>query len=143
MRYMTTPLSVRFDPRLLDRLRRRAQSTPGATPSGLAQRFVEEGLRMAEHPGVVFKDGPSGRRAALAFGPDVWEIVKVLREIDERGDAAVAATAELLALPDARVRLVMHYYAAYPAEIDAEIDEADRASAAAEDAWRTEQRLLA
>jgi hypothetical protein len=33
---------------------------------------------------VLFKDGPSGRRAALAFGPDVWEIVKVLREIDER-----------------------------------------------------------
>ena len=26
---------------------------------------------MAEHPGIVFKDGPSGRRAALAFGPDV------------------------------------------------------------------------
>lgn len=98
---------------------------------------------MADHPGVVFKDGPSGRRAALAFGPDVWEIVKVLREIDERGAAAIAATAEVLTLPESRVRAAMHYYADYPDEIDAEIGEADRVSAAAEDAWRTEQRLLA
>ncbi len=97
---------------------------------------------MAEHPGIVFKDGPSGRRAALAFGPDVWEIVKVLRELDERGSAAVTTAAELLVVTEAKVRLATHYYAAHPDEIDAEIDEADRVSAAAEAAWRAEQRLL-
>ena len=143
MHYMTTPLSIRFDPRLLERLRRQAQASPGATPSGLAQRFVEEGLRMAEHPGIVFKDGPSGRRAALALGPDVWEVVRVLREVDERGEPAVSAAAELLALSEPRVRAAMHYYAAYPEEIDAEIADAERVSAAAEKAWRAEQRLLA
>lgn len=37
----------------------------------------------------------------------------------------------------------MHYYAAYPDEIDAEIDEADRLSGEAERAWRLERRLLA
>ena len=140
---MSTPLSIRFDARLLERLRRRTQSTPGATPSGLAQRLVDEGLRMADHPGIVFKDGPSGRRAALAFGPDVWEVVKVLRELDERGEPAVAATAELLALPQAKVRVAMHYYAGYPEEIDAEIAEADRISTEAERAWHIERRLLA
>jgi hypothetical protein len=140
---MSAPLSIRFDEKLLDRLRRRAQATPGATPSGLAQRFVEEGLRMAEHPGIVFKDGPSGRRAALAFGPDIWEVIKVLREIDERGESAIAAAAEVLALPEPRIRAAMHYYAGYPTEIDSEIDEADRISAAAEQAWLREQRLLA
>lgn len=140
---MSTPLSIRFDAQLLERLRRRARSTPGATTSGLAQRFVDEGLRMCDHPGVVFKDGPSGRRAALAFGPDVWEIVKVLREIDERGDPAVTAAAELLALPVAKVRVAMHYYAAFPEQIDAEIAEADRMSEASEREWRTERQLLA
>src|SRR2546429_9613749 len=100
MRYMKAPLSIRFDERLLARLRRRVQATPGATPSGLAQRLVDEGLRMAEHPGIVFKDGPSGRRAALAFGPDVWEVVKFLREIDERGPGAVAAAAGKLGLTE-------------------------------------------
>ncbi|MGH7912578.1 MAG: hypothetical protein ACREOV_12720, partial [Candidatus Dormibacteraceae bacterium] len=106
-------------------------------------RFVEEGLRSAEHPGVVFKDGPSGRRAALPLGPDVWEIVKVLREIDERGRDAVTAATEVLALPETRVRAAIHYYTDYPDEVDAEIAEADRVSASAEKAWRTEQRLLA
>jgi hypothetical protein len=49
----------------------------------------------------------------------------------------------LLALPEAKVRVAMHYYAAHPAEIDAEIDEADRISMAAEHAWQVERRLLA
>lgn len=105
--------------------------------------MIDEGLRMAEHPGIVFKDGPSGRRAALAFGPDVWEVVKALREMDERGPAAIAATAEVLALAEAKVRAAMHYFADYPEEIDEEIARADHESAAAEAAWRAEQRLLA
>jgi hypothetical protein len=140
---MSAPLSIRFDEQLLTRLRRRVQTSPGSTVSGLAQRLVDEGLRMAEHPGVVFKDGPSGRRAALAFGPDVWEVVKVLREVDERGAAAVPAAAQLLGLPDSRVRVAMHYYSAYSTEIDAEVAQADAESAAAEAAWLAEQRLLA
>src|SRR2546423_1716927 len=74
---MTTPLSIRFDPGLLARLRRHAQAETGANTSALAQRLIDEGLRMAEDPGIVFKAGPSGRRAALAYGPDVREIVTV------------------------------------------------------------------
>ena len=97
---------------------------------------------MIEHPGVVFKDGPSGRRAAIAFGPDVWEVVKLLREIDERGPAAVDAAADVLALPEAKVRVAMHYYASYTEEIDAEVTQADEESEAAEAAWRAERRLL-
>lgn len=140
---MPAPLSIRFDPGILDRLRRRAGRSPGATPSGLAQRLVDEGLRQGEFPGVVFRDGATGRRAALALGPDVWEVVRTLREVDERGEAAVDAAAELLALPPARVRLALRYYSTYEQEVDAEIAEADAASEAAERAWRTEQRLLA
>lgn len=50
--------------------------------------------RIADHPGIIFKDGPSGRRAALACGPDVWEVIKFVHEIDERGSAAQDAAAE-------------------------------------------------
>jgi hypothetical protein len=139
---MSTPLSIRFDRRVLDRLRRRAQTMPGATPSGLAQLLVDEGLRMAEHPGVVFKDGPAGRRAALALGPDVWEVITVAREVDERGARAVPAVAETLNLPLARVEAALRYYAAYPSEIDAEIADRDAEACAAEEEWHTRQRLL-
>src|SRR3954469_584466 len=46
----------------------------------LAQRYVEEGLRMDEHPLVRFVDGPAGRRARLVgTGMDVWGGVLVGR----------------------------------------------------------------
>ena len=140
---MTTPLSIRFTPSLLARLRQRARAVPGASAAGLAQRLIDEGLRMADHPGVIFKDGPSGRRAALAYGPDVWEVIKFLREIDERGPAAIDAAAEVFAVDTSRISTAISYYGDYSDEIDAEITEAEEASARAEAAWRVQQRLIA
>ena len=98
---------------------------------------------MADHPGVIFKDGPSGRRAALAFGPDIWEVVKFLREVDERGPAALDAAAEVFALDASRIAAAVSYYGDYGDEIDAEIADADEASARAGQAWRAERDLIA
>lgn len=140
---MSAPLSIRFNDEVLARLRARARALPGATPSGLAQQMVDEGLRMSEYPGVVFRDGPAGRRAALAAGPDIREIITVIREVDERGPAAVAAAAEILSLPKGSVHLAMGYYSAHAAGIDAEIAAHEAESAAAEAAWDEQQRLLA
>jgi hypothetical protein len=139
---MSAPLSIRFDDSLLDRLRRRARSMTGASTSALAQRLIDEGLRMADHPGITFKDGPSGRRAALAYGPDVWEVIKFLREIDERGPAALDAAAESFAADPGRIATAVSYYGEYPDEIEAEIIAADEASAHAEQAWRVRQQLI-
>jgi sarcosine oxidase gamma subunit len=140
---MTTPLSIRFSPSLLTRLRQRANAITGASAAGLAQRLIDEGLRMADHPGVIFKDGPSGRRAALAYGPDVWEVIKFLREVDERGPAAIAAAAEVFGVDASRISTAISYYGDYDGEIDAEIADADEASARAEAAWRVQQQLIA
>jgi hypothetical protein len=140
---MTTPLSIRFSPSLLTRLRQRANAMTGASAAGLAQRLIDEGLRMADHPGVIFKDGPSGRRAALAYGPDVWEIIKFLREVDERGPAAIDAAAEVFAVDASRISTAISYYGDYAGEIDAEVADADEASAHAEAAWRVQQQLIA
>jgi hypothetical protein len=139
---MTTPLSIRFDEAVLARLRHRASAATGGNTSALAQRLVDEGLRMADHPGVIFKDGPTGRRAALAYGPDVWEIVKFLREVDERGAAALDAAAEVFAVDASRVSAAVSYYGDYREEIDGEIAEADEASERAEAAWRIQQQLI-
>jgi hypothetical protein len=141
--YMTSPLSIRFDPEVLAGLRRHAAAIPGATPSGLAQRLVDEGLRMTEHPGIVFRDGPAGRRAALVVGPDVWELVRFLREIDERGPDAVRAAAETFALPESAIESGIGYWTAHPDEITAWIDDAETASVAAEQEWERRQNLLA
>jgi hypothetical protein len=97
---------------------------------------------MADHLGIIFKDGPSGRRAALAYGPDVWEVIKFLREIDERGSAALDAAAESFSIDPGRIATVVSYYGDYVDEIDAEIIAADEASARAEQAWRVRQELI-
>ncbi|MDG4792876.1 hypothetical protein [Micromonospora sp. WMMD1082] len=140
---MSKPTSIRFDEVLLARLRRRAQATTGANTSALAQRLVDEGLRMADHPGILFKDGPTGRRAALAYGPDVWEIVKFLREIDERGPEALNAAADVFAVDVNRITAAVNYYGDYREEVDSEIEAAEDASLRAERAWRVQQRLIA
>src|SRR3984893_6705003 len=140
---LTAPVSIRFDAALLARLRRRAGATAGSTTAGLAQRLIDEGLRMADHPGVIFKDGPSGRRAALAYGPDVWEVIKFLREVDERGPGAIDAAAEVFAVDTSRIAAAISYYGDFADEIGAEIAEADEASARAEAAWLVQQQLIA
>jgi hypothetical protein len=137
-----TPLSIRFDPGLLARLRRGAASRD-TTPSGLAQLLVDEGLRSQEFPGIVFRDGPSGRRAGVIAGPDVWEIVAALRDSEQRGDAAIEAVAAELSLPSTRVQSALAYYGAHTDEIDTETAENERAADEALRSWESQQQLLA
>lgn len=132
----STPLSIRFDPELLDRLRRRA-ATRDSTPSGLAQRLVDEGLRSLDHPGIVFRDGPSGRRAGLIDGPDIWEVAAATRDDDAK--RALAS----FGLSQSRLTAALSYYVAYRNEIDAEIAENERAADEAFRSWQAQQQLLA
>lgn len=115
----------------------------GTNKSRLAERYVDEGTRMDEHPGIVFRGGPTGRRAALAGGPDVWELVATLKSGKSRGEDAIAATSELLGLTDSQVRTAVRYYGAFVDEIDRRIalnaEDADEAEAA----WQREQAALA
>jgi|ERR1700690_2354692 len=94
---------------------------------------------MTDHPGVIFKDGPAGRRAALAQGPDIWEVIKFLCEVDEQGAAALAATEETLAVDADQIEAAVSYYAGHRDEIDSEITAADEASARAERTWRIQR----
>lgn len=137
--FMTT-LSVRFrDDETYARLRERAGAS---SISGFAERLIAEGLRMDTHPGVVFRDGPAGRRAALTAGPDVWEIVAVVR--DQRGGAQhrVAAAAELLGLSSAQVQAAVRYYADFTEEIDGLVTANQEAADGELARWENEQRLL-
>jgi hypothetical protein len=138
---MSTPISVRFPDEVARRLRRSGAGTGEAT-SGLVVRLVDEGIRMAEHPGVVFRDGPTGRRAGLAAGPDVWEIVVVLRDYSESGATeAVRRAAKWLGITEAQVRTAESYYASFPDEIDDRIEMNEAAAGAMQRAGEVRQRL--
>lgn len=123
------------------RLRERATASDEAV-SGLAGRLVDEGLRMAAHGGIVFRPGPSGRRAALSRGPDVWEVIGLIRSLDARGEAALEEAATWLGLSEALVRVALGYYGEFPDEINAKIAANDAAAERAEREWRTQQSLL-
>ena len=138
----TQTFSARWGADVLDRLKRRSELA-GTNRSRLAERYVDEGTRMDEHPGIVFRGGPTGRRAALAGGPDVWELIATLKSGKARGEEAIATTAELLNLTDSQVRTAARYYGAFTEEIDRRIalnsEDADEAEAA----WQREQAALA
>jgi predicted transcriptional regulator len=131
--------------RMPDETREQLQATAdahGETRSALMQRYIEEGLRMDHHPGIVFRPGPAGRRPALAGGPDVWEVVRVVRNVEARGDRAIAEAASWLGLPAAQVRVAVEYYADYPAEIDAWLARVDAQAVEAEESYRRRQDVL-
>ncbi len=134
--------SARWDAGVVERLDRRSAAV-GANKSRLAERYVDEGTRMDEHPGIVFRNGPAGRRAALTSGPDVWELMAALKQGKAKGERAVRETAKLLGLTELQVRTAVRYYSDYPEEIDERIRRNVEEADAAEAAWRREQAALA
>jgi hypothetical protein len=136
------PFSIRMSSRTLARLDLGARRR-GEAKSRTAERLIDEGLRMEDHPGIVFKDGPAGRRAALASGPDVWQVVKTLKEMGPPREYAIAGAISWGNLSRAQVDVAMRYYADFPDEVDERIahnhEEAERQYAA----WKRAQAALA
>lgn len=138
---------MRFSDSVLRRLERYVRSHPGTSASSVANVFVDEALRTEEHPGILFRPGPTGRRAGLAGGPDVWEVIATLQALRQEqpelaGDALVAATAAATGVTPRQVRIAVGYYGAYPDEVNERIAANREAAAEAEAAWRAEQELL-
>jgi uncharacterized protein (DUF433 family) len=135
---MSAPLSLRLAESAIERLHARARraNTPART---LAQRYVEEGLRMDEHPLVRFVDGSAGRRARVAgTGVDVWEVIAAVR--DNGGD--VGRAAEYLDLPIGLIQGAVTYYGAHPDEIDEWIELNEQEAAEAHSAWLAGQAAI-
>jgi hypothetical protein len=135
-------LSTRIDEDVARRLEELSERIE-TNKSRLAERYIDEGMRMDEHPGIVFRDGPTGRRAGLAGGPDVWEVVAVVHECGKSGEAAVKHASQWLDLAPERVRAAVRYYSAYTQEIDRRIQRNRELAQTAETAWRREQAALA
>jgi len=143
-----TPTPVRFDIAVADRLAVFVSINHGLSLSSAANMLVDEGLRMMEHPGIVFRPGPTGRRAGLAVGPDVWEIIRAVKsarsaEPDLTEQDLLTMVSENSGVSLRLIRVATGYWAAYPDEVNAEIEAADTAEENAERAWRRERELLA
>ncbi|MGQ0465281.1 MAG: ribbon-helix-helix protein, CopG family [Sporichthyaceae bacterium] len=134
--------SIRLSDEVRARLADRA-AREGSTVSELIERYAVEGLAADAHPGIVFRPGPSGRRAALAGGPDVWEIVSALRHTKGSETKRVAALASEFGIHERHVVMALDYAAAHRDEIEARVEANDRALAEIERLAAERSRLLA
>ena len=134
--------SYRLDAGLKHMLADRA-ATEGVTETALVTRLLEEGLKTAAYPGIVYRGGPSGRRAGLAAGPDVWEVVVAVRHAPGRGHAKMVDAAEQMDLPEHLVELAVEFAAAHGEEIERRIELNEAAGERAKQLAEQRNRLLA
>lgn len=138
---MRKTTSLRLPEDLRDRLAVAAEQH-STTLTALVERYAREGLATDAHPGIVFKSGPSGRRAVLAGGPDVWEIVAALRTTTGREHDRVTEVADQLGIHPRQVTIALGYAADHPDEIEDRIAANQAALGQAEQAHQARQRLL-
>ncbi|MFO7960664.1 MAG: CopG family transcriptional regulator [Nitriliruptoraceae bacterium] len=138
---MRKTTSLRLPEDLRDRLTVAAEQQ-GTTLTALVERYAREGLATDAHSGIMFKSGPSGRRAALAGGPDVWEIVDALRTTTGPERDRVATVADQLGIHPRQVTIALGYAADHPDEIEDRIAANLRALSQAEQMHQARHRLL-
>lgn len=121
--------SARFSAEVLEKLEAHSGRI-GQSKARVAERLIDEGLQIEEFAGIVFRPGPTGRRAGIAGGPDVWEIVRDLKGAAREGaQDPIEVVSSVTGLERGKVELAASYYAAYPDEVDARIRLNDEAAA--------------
>jgi len=91
--------------------------------SRVIKEMLESALRMQRFPGIVFVEGPAGRRAHLAgTGLDVWEVVRLLKEYQ----TAAKLRENCPRLSSIAIRIAQAYAESYPEEINAFVEMNDQ-----------------
>lgn len=124
--------------RLADRAERE-----GVSATVLLERLIVEGFDTLDHPGVVYRGPTDDRRAALAAGPDIWEIIARLRGLSGSEEDRIAMLADETELPTGQIRVALEFAARHREEIEARIARNERAIAESQKAAGDRQALLA
>jgi uncharacterized protein (DUF433 family) len=132
------PVSFRFERGTVRHLKRRAKEV-GAPQAALAERYVEEGLRMDEHPLIYFRKGAAGRRPAL-LGTRL-DVATVVETIRQHGNS-LEDTAEYLDVPVGHIQECLRYYIEHEREVDEWIKQERSAAERERDLWRRQQDAL-
>ena len=138
---MSRPTSFRLPSDLLVRLEEEAANT-GSTVTALVSGLLDEGLKTRRFPGIVYRDGPAGRRAGLVGGPDVWELVRTVKSSGGEGEHRLREVADELGIPFSRLALAIDFYVAFPEEVDERIAADERAAAQLRDLIERRDRLM-
>lgn len=118
---MSGSTSFRLSQATRDRLAGEA-GRQGVTATALLDRLINEGIDSIDHPGIVHGGPPHDRRAVLAGGPDVWEIVTRLQQLEGSEEARIRLLAEETGLHPRNIRAALGYAAANPEVVTARIE---------------------
>lgn len=111
-------------PEALEREIEREAELRGQSFSAVAAEMLGEASRMRRVPGIMFADGPTGRRAVIAgTGLDVWEVIATWKAAGESPESLQESYDWLSEL---QIRAALGYYRLYPDEIDARIARDER-----------------
>jgi hypothetical protein len=118
---MAASTSFRISDTARARLASRAASE-GVTATALLDRLIVEGVDQFDYPGIIFRGPAHDRRAALAAGPDVWEVIARLQELAGSEEQRIGLLAEESDLHPRLIRIALDYAAGHPDEVRERID---------------------
>jgi hypothetical protein len=94
----------------------------GMTATALLDQLIIEGIGQLDYPGIVFRGPAHDRRAALAAGPDVWEVVARLQELEGSEEQRISLLAAESDLHPRLIRIALDYAAEHLDEVQERID---------------------
>jgi hypothetical protein len=94
----------------------------GTTATALLDQLIIEGIDQLDCPGIIFRGPAHDRRAALAAGPDVWEVVARLQELEGGEEQRISLLAAESDLHPRLIRIALDYAAEHPGEVRERID---------------------
>jgi hypothetical protein len=139
---MATSTSFRLSETTKARLNSHA-AREGVSATELLDQLITEGIDQADYPGVIFRGPAHDRRAALAVGPDVWEIVSRLQDLDGAEEQRIGVLAAESDLHPRLLRVALDYAAAHVTEIRARIERNRAAIVRSQEMSRQRAALLA
>lgn len=134
--------SFRLSDEARQRLAKRADHE-GVSATALLERLIVEGVDALDHPGIVYRGPAHDRRAALAAGPDVWEVVARLRELKGSEEERIATLAQESELHPRQIRTAIDFAAEHREQIDSRIRRNQEAAEASRRAADEREALLA
>jgi len=118
---MATSTSFRISDAARARLASRA-AREGMTATALLDLLIVEGVDQLDNPGIIFRGPAHDRRAALASGPDVWEVVARLQELDGSEEQRISLLSAESDLHPRLIRIALDYAAEHPGEVRERIE---------------------
>lgn len=113
---MATSTSFRISDAARTRLASRA-AREGMTATALLDLLIVEGVDQLDNPGIIFRGPAHDRRAALASGPDVWEVVARLKELDGSEEQRISLLSAESDLHPRLIRIALDYAAEHSDEV--------------------------